>query len=383
LSRAIAVLALLGSLALPAAPARAQDGRIVLEGGAARALPPSGVAEEAATYGVGGVRVEWWGTRGSLVGAGYGGRATGEGGSDFVSGVLGGELWLTTSGPVGLGIAGALQGFAVDEPLLYRLSAGEVSPMLRLGGDAAALVVRGRFGTGNSRIELHRADGTVRRAQHDLGTRGADAEVRLAGARVALTATAGAHRSRAGDFRRGGLRLVVAPGAVTLRGEVDLWDTPVGTETVGGLTLSVPIGRLETRLSLLRTPPDPLTLVEPGTQSGVVMGLRLVSIGGGAPRATVYEVIRPGTPARVRIRVTPPDARSVELLGDFGDWTPVPLVRDGEEWSVELDVEPGTHHFGFRVNGEWWIPEGLQGTVPDEWGQMNATMVVSEEVPNP
>jgi hypothetical protein len=379
----LAVLTLVASLATSAVPAAAQDGRIVLEGGAARALPPSGVVGDPATYGVGGLRIEWSGARGSLVGAGYGGRAADDQGSDFVSGVLGGELWLVARAPVGIGVGGALQAFAVDEPLLYRLKAGEVTPMLRLGGDAAALVVRGRFGTGSSRVELHRLDGTVRRAEHDLWTRGADAELRLAGAHLALTAIAGMHRSRGGDFRRGGVRLVAQPGAVTLRAEAELWDTPVGSETVGGLSIAIPFGRLETRLSVMRTAPDPLTLVEPGTQSGVVLGLRLVSLGGDAARTTVHEVIRPGTPSRVRIRVTPPEARTVEVLGDFDDWTPVALVRDGGGWSVELDVEPGTHHFGFLVDGEWWIPEGLQGTVPDEWGRMNATMVVTGEERDP
>jgi hypothetical protein len=325
------------------------------------------------------VRIEWSGARGSLVGAGYGGRAANDQGSDFVSGVLAGELWLTGRGPVGVGIGGALQAFAVDEPLLYRLSAREVTPMFRLGGDAAALVLRGRFGSGSSRVELHRADGAVRRAQHDLWTKGADAELRLAGARVAVTATAGVHRARAGDFRRGGLRLVAVPGAVTLRADAEIWETPVGNETVGGISVAVPFGRLETRVSALRTAPDPLTLVEPGTQSGVVLALRLVSLGNDNERGTVHEVIRPGTPSRVRIRVAPPAAQTVEVLGDFDDWTPVALEREGDGWSVELDVEPGTHHFGFLVDGEWWIPEGLQGTVPDDWGRMNATMVVTDE----
>jgi hypothetical protein len=375
----LAVLTLIASLAARAAPTAAQDGRIVLEGGASRALPPAGVVGEAATYGVGGVRIEWSGARASLVGAGYGGRAADDQGSDFISGVLGGELWLVASAPIGIGIGGTLQAFAVDEPLLYRLKAGEVTPMVRLGGDAAALVVRGRFGAGTSRVELHRLDGTVRRAEHDLWTKGADAELQLVGAALALTATAGMHRSRGGDFGRGGVRLVAQRGAFRVRAEAELWDMPEGNEAVGGLSIAIPIGRLETRLSAMRTAPDPLTLVEPGTQSGVVLGLRLVSFGAEAPRATVHEVIRPGVPARVRIRVTPPEARTVEVLGDFDDWAPVALARDGGGWSVELDVEPGTHHFGFLVDGEWWIPEGLQGTVPDEWGRMNATMVVTEE----
>ena len=125
--------ALFGSLLLAVAPARAQEGAIVLEGGAARALPPSGVAAETATYGVGGVRLDLSGAAGVLLGGAYGGRAAGGRGSDFVSGVLGGELWLGRRAPVGVGVGGMVQGFAVEEPLLYRVSAAEVSPMVHFG----------------------------------------------------------------------------------------------------------------------------------------------------------------------------------------------------------------------------------------------------------
>ena len=45
--------------------------------------------------------------------------------------------------------------------------------------------------------------------------------------------------------------------------------------------------------------------------------------------------------------------------------------------------EPGFHHFGFLVDGEWWIPEGVQGAVPDEWGRVNATMVVPDQEREP
>ena len=44
-----------------------------------------------------------------------------------------------------------------------------------------------------------------------------------------------------------------------------------------------------------------------------------------------------------------------------------------------VPVTPGVHHYGFRVDGEWYVPEGHSGNVPDEWGRMNATLVVADE----
>ncbi len=63
--------------------------------------------------------------------------------------------------------------------------------------------------------------------------------------------------------------------------------------------------------------------------------------------------------------------------------SPLPLERDGTRWTLELSVEPEFHHFGFLVDGEWWIPEGVQGAVPDEWGRVNATMVVPDQEREP
>jgi hypothetical protein len=366
----------LGALALAAAPARAQQGTLVLEGGAVRALPSAAVAEATATYGIGGVRIEWSGARGALVGGAYGGQTTDEAASDFWSGVLGGELWLAPTRPVGVGVGALLQGFQVREPLLHRVTSAELTPMLRFGQDAVQLIVRGRFGRGTSLLELRRPGGFVRRAERDLWSRGLEAELGWGSARAALAGVAGWHRSQTGDFRRGGARLAVVAGPFTVRVDGELWDTPRGGETVGGVSLSVPIGRLEARASAGRTAPDPLTLVESGTQTGMLIGLRLASFGSGSETAAVHEIVQPGSPAIVRVSVTPPAASSVEVLGDFEEWTPIALTRDEDAWSVELVLEPGTYHFGFLVDGEWWVPEGLQGTVPDDWGRMNATMVV-------
>ena len=373
----VTVGTVLGVLSGLAAPVAAQGGGVVLEGGTARSLPPSGVGLDAATYAMGGVRLEWGSPRGSFRGGVYGGQATDDAGSDFLSGTLAGEFWLSELGPVAFGVGGMVRGFAVKEPFYYRVAAAEVSPDVRFGSGRAYLVIRGRIGAGSSRLELRRDDGAVRRADHDLWSRGVETELSVGSSAVSVTAFTSVHRSSGGDFRGRGLRALAVAGPVAVRGVAELWDTPLGTEFSGGLSMSIAVGPWQARASADRTGPDPLTLVEPGKQTGLMVGVRVVSFGGKRVGA-VHEVVREGRPARVRVHVTLPSAGSVELLGDFSDWRSVPLQRDGLIWSAEIEVDPGTYHFGFLVDGEWWLPEDLQGTVPDEWGRRNATMIVPE-----
>ena len=201
----------LGVLGVAAAPARAQDGGIVLEGGTARSLPPSGVGLDAATYAMGGLRLDWGGARGSFSGGVYGGQATDDAGSDLLSGMLGGEFWLPELRPVAFGVGGMVRGFAVREPFYYRVSAEEVSPVVRFGSARASLAIRGRFGTGSSRVELRRLD-AVRRADHDLWSRGVEAELAVGSSGFGVTAFTGLHSSSGGDFRGGGVRALALTG---------------------------------------------------------------------------------------------------------------------------------------------------------------------------
>jgi 1,4-alpha-glucan branching enzyme len=83
-----------------------------------------------------------------------------------------------------------------------------------------------------------------------------------------------------------------------------------------------------------------------------------------------------GGARRVRFQLDLPEATRVDLLGGFTGWEPMPMARAGATWSLELSVPPGTHHFGFLVDGEWHVPDGAPGNVPDDWGRVNATLVV-------
>ena len=342
----------LGVLCMAAAPARAQDGGIVLEGGTARSLPPSGVGLDAATYAMGGVRVEWGSPRGSFSGGVYGGQATGDAGSDFLSGMLGGEFWFTELGPVAFGVGGMVQGFAVKEPFYYRVAAAEVSPEVRFGSARASLVIRGRMGAGSSRVEIRRDNGAVRRADHDSWSRGVESELSIGSSAFGVTAFTGVHSSSGGDFRGGGLRALAVAGPVAVRGVTELWDTPLGTEFSGGLSMSIAVGPWQARASADRTGPDPLTLVEPRKQTGLMVGVRLVSFGRRS-LGVVHEVVNEGRPARVRVRVTLPSADSVELLGDFSDWRSVPLQRDGRSGQRKLKLIPAR-----TISAFWWTASG-------------------------
>jgi hypothetical protein len=121
-------------------------------------------------------------------------------------------------------------------------------------------------------------------------------------------------------------------------------------------------------------------LSEPGGGSGgLLVGRQLL---GSTPllpnRTPLHRIVETSEEtATVEIHVKSSEgAEQVEVLGDFTLWEPVQMSKDGTRWSVQLEIPYGTHHFGFLVDGEWYLPDGAPDSVPDEWGRKNATIVV-------
>lgn len=94
------------------------------------------------------------------------------------------------------------------------------------------------------------------------------------------------------------------------------------------------------------------------------------------PSASAFSV-RPIDNGMAVVSVRVPDARTVEISGDFNGWKPVALHAVGLDlWEATISVSPGTHHINVRVNGgEWVAPPGL-AQISDEFGGTVGLFVV-------
>jgi len=71
---------------------------------------------------------------------------------------------------------------------------------------------------------------------------------------------------------------------------------------------------------------------------------------------------------------TAPDATSVQLVGDFTQWQehPINLHKsfDGV-WRATVELEPGTHHYRFLVDGQWRDDPDCVLRAPNPYGGVN------------
>jgi hypothetical protein len=81
----------------------------------------------------------------------------------------------------------------------------------------------------------------------------------------------------------------------------------------------------------------------------------------------------------VVIRIPVADAPGDGLLigGDFNQWQPVPMTREGAEWTIRLPLPKGVYHYAFRTaRGDWFVPDSLTGRRDDGMGGHVAVIVV-------
>ena len=80
----------------------------------------------------------------------------------------------------------------------------------------------------------------------------------------------------------------------------------------------------------------------------------------------------------VRLAAADAPAGAVSIAGDFNNWQPTPMQREGEEWVVRLTLAPGIYHYAFRSStGEWFVPSSVPGRREDGMGGYQAVLVVS------
>ncbi|MCU0626692.1 MAG: isoamylase early set domain-containing protein [Gemmatimonadaceae bacterium] len=90
---------------------------------------------------------------------------------------------------------------------------------------------------------------------------------------------------------------------------------------------------------------------------------------------------RPVIARSVRLLLEAPDARRVQVAGDFNDWSrdETPLVRDPAtgRWTVVLQLPPGRYKYAFLVNGRRWVADTAHERVrDDDFGVPTSELVV-------
>ncbi len=75
-----------------------------------------------------------------------------------------------------------------------------------------------------------------------------------------------------------------------------------------------------------------------------------------------------------------PEAKSVQLVGDFTHWQnhPINLVRQANGvWKTSVPLAAGTYHYRFLVDGTWCDDPQCTLRVPNAFGSQNMVREVS------
>jgi hypothetical protein len=83
-----------------------------------------------------------------------------------------------------------------------------------------------------------------------------------------------------------------------------------------------------------------------------------------------------GGGGELTVRVFAADTMLVEVAGDFSNWEPLPLVREGAFFVARATLPPGSHRVAIRVNlGVWRAPRNL-ARVRDDYGGEAGLVVI-------
>ena len=114
--------------------------------------------------------------------------------------------------------------------------------------------------------------------------------------------------------------------------------------------------------------------------SGVLIGARLSS--NRAP-ARVAALAHADTVQLVRFVLVDRRAASVQLVGDFNEWTKgaTQLSPSGPPgvWAVSVPLTPGRHEYAFIVDGKRWVADPLALKSSDDFGTESSVIRVGSD----
>jgi len=76
-------------------------------------------------------------------------------------------------------------------------------------------------------------------------------------------------------------------------------------------------------------------------------------------------------------RLHAPAARSVDIIGDFTQWSPMAMHAEGDGWwTATIPVAPGTYQMNVRIDGGGWlVPPGLTAIKDETGGEVGILIV--------
>ena len=83
-----------------------------------------------------------------------------------------------------------------------------------------------------------------------------------------------------------------------------------------------------------------------------------------------------GTADTRTVRMHVPEARTVEIMGDFTNWEPRAMTRNGASFESTMRVTAGTHRMMVRIDGGSWRPPANTPVVDDDYGGRVGLLVV-------
>jgi hypothetical protein len=71
--------------------------------------------------------------------------------------------------------------------------------------------------------------------------------------------------------------------------------------------------------------------------------------------------MKPGASGMQKIVIRVGGVETVDVMGDFSDWSPLTLIRRGRDlWELALPLSAGVHQINVRVDGGQWVsPPGM------------------------
>jgi hypothetical protein len=152
-------------------------------------------------------------------------------------------------------------------------------------------------------------------------------------------------------------------------------DEASGTGIGGGISVALS-ARMSVSAQLRREAFDPVFLSTDRTSWGVAFSYRLGSPQPPPPSAGAE--VRDGSQVTIRVPLSE-SGSPPSVAGDFSDWQPLPMHRNGSRWEVTLELSPGLYHYAFRTrDGRWFVPEDVPGRRDDGMGGWVATLVVPQ-----